>query len=169
MRRLRFVLLAAVCTLAGACLWLFVLVGTKHPEPADAIVVLAGNPGRLDTGLRLVREGAAPTLAVSLEEHPDPRAITACRQRHAVCFHASPYSTRGEARAVARLARTHGWHRIVIVSSRFHLRRAELLFERCTDASVQVVPARTTLWDYVKNVPLELGKLLVQVTAERAC
>ena len=48
-----------------------------------------------------------------------------------VCFTAVPFSTRGEAETVARLARARGWHSVVVVTSTFHITRAHMLFRRC--------------------------------------
>jgi uncharacterized SAM-binding protein YcdF (DUF218 family) len=89
--------------------------------------------------------------------------------RAVICFHAKPESTVGEARTFAQLARKRGWHSAVIVSSRFHLRRARLLFARCTDAKLQVTSAKTTWSEYARNIPLEIGKLLDQLTLNRDC
>jgi uncharacterized SAM-binding protein YcdF (DUF218 family) len=75
----------------------------------------------------------------------------------------------GEARTFAQLAKQRGWDSAVIVSSRFHLRRAKLLFARCTDAKLQVASSRTTWSEYLRNVPLEVGKFLDQVTINRGC
>ena len=166
---LRLVPWAVLVALVALVLWLFFFVGTSHPQQADAVVVLAGNAGRVTTGMRLQREGIAPVLALSVDEGTLVRRDATCRRAHVLCFHASPFSTRGEAETFSRIARRHGWRRIVIVSSRFHLRRAHMLFGRCTDASLQVVPSHTSLWQYLTNIPLELGKLLVQVTVVRGC
>jgi len=165
-RLLPYAVLAAVIALL---LWLFLFVGTSHPHHADAIVVLAGNPGRVTTGERLHAEGVAPVLAISVDEATKIRADPMCRARRVLCFHASPFSTRGEAETFSRIARRHGWSSIIIVSSRFHLRRAHMLFRRCTNAALQIVPSKTGFWQFLANIPLELGKLLVQLTVIRSC
>jgi hypothetical protein len=169
LRRILLALLVLLAALAGAGLWLFYFVGTDPPFPADVIVVLAGNPGRPATGVRLQLEGVAPDLALSVVPPLQTKIARLCKRRATTCFHAKPESTEGEARTFARLARKRGWDRVVIVSSRFHLRRARMLFGRCTDAKLEVASARTTLWEYVKNVPLEAGKFVVQVTVDRGC
>src|SRR5262249_43746747 len=142
---------------------------TSHPKHADAIVVLAGNSGRVTTGERLHGEGIAPVLALSVDKTTNAKSNPLCRTPRVLCFHASPFSTRGEAETFSRIARRHGWHSIVIVSSRFHLRRARMLFDRCTNASLQVVPSKTGFWQFLTNIPLELGKLVVQLTFVRGC
>ena len=165
-RALVAILLAAF---VAATLWLFVLVPSAHPRHADAIVVLAGDRDRLDTGLRLLHDGVAPELLLSRDPAPWHRADVVCVHKEVVCFHARPYSTQGEAETTTRLARTHRWHRIVIVTSRYHLRRARMLFHRCLHFTPSIVGAPTTVWDYVQNIPKEWAKLVYQVTLDRGC
>jgi len=86
-----------------------------------------------------------------------------------VCFEARPYNTRGEARGVARLAREHGWTRIVVVSSTFHLTRVKLLFQRCYSGRLWLVGAPLSWWRLPQEWGSETGKLAVQLTVERGC
>src|SRR5262249_12249590 len=105
-RRLVLLRLAPYAVLAGLVallLWLFVCVGTSHPKHADAIVVLAGNPGRVTTGERLHAEGVAPVLALSVDEMTNVKTTPMCRASRVFCFHASPFSTRGEAETFSRI------------------------------------------------------------------
>ena len=103
------------------------------------MVVLAGGNGeRLDRGLELVREGVAPTLAVSFG--PD-RLCDSTQPFTVVCFTPSPDNTRGEAEAIGRLAQEHGWTDVVLVTSTSHVTRARLLVERCYSGQLQVAPA----------------------------
>ena len=158
-----------VAALAAATLLLFVLVRSDSPRHADVIVVLSGDRARLATGLRLFRAHVAPTLLISRDDRPWRDADLLCLRRGVRCFHAHPYSTEGEAETVERLGRRRRWRRIVVVTSRYHLRRARMLFERCTQRRPQVVAARTTFLDYVEVVPWEWGKLLYQLTVDRSC
>jgi hypothetical protein len=151
----------------AASLYLFVFVPSPHLKHADAIVVLSSNRQRYDLGLRLYRERVAPTLVLSLPAFPAVEGNN-CPAR-ALCFHAHPYSTRGEAETVGKLARTHGWHTIVVVTSRYHVRRAYMLFHRCTSAKLVFVPARAPFYAYLLNIPLEWAKSAVQLTAQRRC
>ena len=153
--------------LVVATLYLFVFVPSAHPKHADAIVVLSSARPRYDLGLELYRRRIAPALVLSLPAF-EARGGNACPD-YADCFHAHPYSTRGEARTVARLVRAHGWHTIVVVTSRYHVRRARMLFGRCTSARLQFVGADASLYSYVRNVPLEWAKLAYQLTRQRAC
>jgi uncharacterized SAM-binding protein YcdF (DUF218 family) len=141
---------------------------------ADAVVVLSGvRKARLAKGLELVRKGVAPTLVIS-----DGRASGWTQANRlcdggaafsVVCFRPRPYSTHGEATDVARLARARGWRSIVVVTSRYHVTRAKLLFRRCLDEPVAGVAAKTSLGAMALNVPYEWGKLVWQLTLERDC
>jgi uncharacterized SAM-binding protein YcdF (DUF218 family) len=165
---LKFVL-AALAVFIALTLYLFVLVRSDDPKHADAIVVLSGDRKRLATGVRLFTNGVAPTLVISRDGRPWQEADALCAGRNVVCFQANPYSTEGEAQEVGRLERKRGWKRIVVVTSRYHLRRARMLFERCTGRRPQVVAAKTTAWNYVVDVPWEWGKLIYQLTFDRSC
>jgi len=176
-------LLAVVAVLVGA--WLvtvaFLFIWPRADAPparADAVVVLSGGLNeRLDPALALVRRGVAPVLAIS-SAFRDPRWTKAhrlCRGEEGptrfrvLCFEASPYSTRGEARSVARLARQHGWTRIVVVTSTYHVTRARMLFQRCYHGRLWVVGTGSTWWRLPEEWASETGKLLVQATVERGC
>lgn len=156
-------------------IYLFAAPSLDRPTHADAVIVLAGDrTPRLERGLALMRAGVARTLVISDGHDPRwPAANRLCDRGgggfRVVCFRPAPYSTRGEARGFARLARENGWHSVVIATSTFHVTRARMLFRRCFDGRVQGVGAhaslRRSLFDYVS----EVSKLLVQLTAERGC
>ena len=141
--RRRTVAIAAALAVAAlvvvANLRLFVWPAVDTVERADAVVVLGGGDGeRLDRGLALVREGVASTLALSFG--PD-QLCNVPQSFDVVCFTPTPENTRGEAMAVGQLARTHGWQRVVLVTSTPHVTRARLLVERCFAGDLEVAPA----------------------------
>jgi uncharacterized SAM-binding protein YcdF (DUF218 family) len=174
-RRLGFLAALAAAALLAASAALFVWPREDDPAGADAVVVLAGaRDSRLAKGLELIRDGAAQTLVIS-----DGRArgwqignrlcdgeATGFR---VVCFRPEPYSTRGEAEDVARLAQARGWRSLVVVTSRYHVTRARMLFRRCTDAAVKGVAADTSAGATAVNLPVEWGKLAYQLTVQRGC
>jgi uncharacterized SAM-binding protein YcdF (DUF218 family) len=166
-------LLAALYAVGGA---LFLAREDDRVQQADAVVVLAGSTTRLPVALRLVRDGVAPVLVVS--EDPtgrDPARSRLCREGledagvELVCRRAEPFSTRGEARLVGRLAEERGWRRLAVVSSRYHLFRAERIVDRCTDATVAMRGAGESVVRNVVAVPLEWAKLALAETLRRGC
>jgi uncharacterized SAM-binding protein YcdF (DUF218 family) len=172
------VLLAVVAVWVVACLVFFTWSPWESgaPKRADAVVVLSGGRERLPPALALIRDGVARTLAISTvsRTRPWPLGRRLCRARRygratVLCFDAQPYSTRGEAEAVERLARQHQWSRVVVVTSRFHVTRAHMLFRRCYDGALWTVGVPYTWWKLPREWVSETGKLLYQLTVQRSC
>jgi uncharacterized SAM-binding protein YcdF (DUF218 family) len=140
---------------------------------ADAVVVLAGDHLRLGKALELMTRRVAPTLVISDGLAPGwHRANRLCRGRAAfrvVCFRASPYSTRGEAEAVARMAAARGWRSVVVVTSTYHVTRARLLFRRCVDGRVSVTGSTYQRSLIPLEAVLEPVKLLYALVVARRC
>src|SRR5205823_9134993 len=148
LRRLMLIAAGLVSAWVVACLILFVWPPAESSAPAhaDAVVVLSGSKQRLPPALALIRRGVAPVLALSTVQRTKhwPQAERLCADhRYAgarvLCFTAVPFSTRGEARTVVRLARGRGWSSVVVVTSTFHVTRAHMLFRRCFRGPLAVV------------------------------
>jgi uncharacterized SAM-binding protein YcdF (DUF218 family) len=178
LRRLAALLGALVAAWLVACAVLFVWPPAESGAPAhaDAVVVLSGSKTRLPPAEALIRRGVAPVLALSSVARASnwPSARKLCRAgRYAgarvLCFPATPFSTRGEAETVTRLAKENGWHSIVVVSSTFHLTRAKLLFRRCYAGRLSFVGAPTAWWELPQEWASETAKLAVQLIFERGC
>src|SRR6478752_6748364 len=91
---------------------LFLWPRQDSPSHADAVIVLAGGKvPRLEKALDLMRRHVAPVLVISDGRDPHwPQANRLCDGQAAfevLCFRAQPYSTRGEAETVARMAAGH--------------------------------------------------------------
>jgi hypothetical protein len=180
LRRLELAALTLVIAWLVACLVLFVWPPAESSPPAhaDAVVVLSGGQNhRLDPALVLMRRHIAPVLAIS-GAFLDPKwkkAHRLCRgeegptRYRVLCFSPQPYSTRGEARAIARLAQAHGWRRVVVVTSTFHVTRASLLIRRCYHGKLWLVGAHSPFWGLPGEWVSETGKLFVQLLFERGC
>jgi len=115
-------------------------LSVDNPQKSDAIVVLAGETGaRPARALELLREGMAPRLFLDAEagEQVYDHQLTDLAQKYAqtlpeanaiaVCPIVGR-STAAETADVARCLRPLGAHRIVIVTSEFHTRRALTIF-----------------------------------------
>ncbi len=180
LRRLLVGLAGLVAAWLVAVVFLFAwpISSSRPPAHADAVVVLSGGlNSRLNPAIALVQRGVAPVLAVS-GAFLDPKWKKAQRlcdggygptRFRVVCFEPVPYSTRGEARTVARLARQHGWSRIVVVTSTYHVTRARMLFRRCYHGRLWLVGTSSPWWQLPKEWASETAKLLVQLTVERSC
>lgn len=115
---------------------LFVNARADELQRVDAILVLGGeHDGREDYALNLARSGWAPTVVMSNPyDAGDPVMTRVCRpvpDVEVICARPDPLTTRGEAMMMRRLADASGWSRIMVVSWRFHLPRARLIFRQC--------------------------------------
>ena len=110
------------------------------PEKSDAIVVLAGDTKvRPVRGLVLLRQGMAPRLFLDAETRDviyDQPLVEIVQKyvnslgeanRVSVCP-ITGYSTIAEADDVSRCLQSLGPHRVLIVTSEFHTRRALMIF-----------------------------------------
>ena len=170
-RPLLLLSLIALAALVVTSVRLFILYDDDPVAKADAVMVLAGEKRRLPFALALVERGVAPVLVIS--DGLDPRWTQAnrlCRfgdPARFVCLRPEPYSTRGEARLAARLARERGWESLIVVSSRFHLFRARRLFERCFDGRLDFVGSPNPGLRLPLAIGLEWSKLAVATIGRR--
>ncbi|MGH3556127.1 YdcF family protein [Mycobacterium sp.] len=130
----------------------------------DAVVVLGGeHDGRESYGLTLARQGLASTVVLS-DPYPsaDPLMRQICSRHHdaveVICARPDPVTTRGEAMMTRRLAKERNWKKILVVSWRYHLPRARLVFSQCLSTmgvsiAAKAVPRHYTLplwyWQYI--------------------
>jgi hypothetical protein len=133
--RLLIVFLILVALASQAARFLVV----DKPEKSDAIVVLAGETNvRPARALELLRQGVAPH--VFLDVHGDliyDRQLTEIAQKYveglgeadrvSVCPIVG-LSTNAETHDVSRCLQSIGAHRVLIVTSEFHTRRALMIF-----------------------------------------
>ena len=128
------------------------LVEGESPSRADLVVVLAGDPYRILKAAELVKEGYAPKVLVSGAAgfyglHESDLAIPFAVKRGfpASCFISFPHeahSTEEEARAIWPELRKRNVHRVLVVTSDYHTRRAlHVLRARWPDIDVRVVAA----------------------------
>jgi uncharacterized SAM-binding protein YcdF (DUF218 family) len=171
------VLLVGLWLVAVALLFVWPPADSAPPARADAVVVLSGGgDGRLDPALKLVDRGIAPVLAISSAFRTPKwhKAQRLCRGDYRtrfriVCFQAEPYSTRGEAETVSRLARRYGWNRLVVVTSTYHVTRARMLFRRCYRGALWTVGTSAPWWELPEEWASETVKLTVQALFESRC
>ena len=147
-----------VLILATSRLWLALLGGflvkADAPAPADAIVVLAGDPSgnRITTAGDLVRRGLAPQALVSGPDgiygfHESELAIQFA-MRHGypesyfVALPNDSRSTVSEADVVIAELHRRKAHRVDIVTSNYHTRRAGNIYRsKAKDLEIHMVSA----------------------------
>lgn len=126
-------------------------------DKADALIVLSDDNFYADRSTRaaeLFREGKAP-LIVASGRRLRPSAGIAELMEHDLVERGVPRdkilrfthdadSTREEAEALVKLAKTRKWHRTIVVTSNYHTRRARYIFNRVfpQDIEVRVASAR---------------------------
>lgn len=145
-RLLLLSLVAGLVWLAGA-FRLFVAVPDEVPLPSDAVVVLGGaSAERLPVAVRLKEAQGVPILVVSHTGTPGNSTADALCERQGrdpsdqvMCLSLDRRDTRGEARAIGRLAGSEGWTTVTVVTSRYHMMRAGTLVRQCTTAQVGLV------------------------------
>lgn len=173
-----FLMLVGLWLVTVALLFVWPSADESPPAHADAVVVLSGGGNsRLDPALELVERGVAPILAIS-SAFRDPRWTKAHRlcngqdgrlRFRVICFQAVPYSTRGEAETVTRIAKHDHWSRIVVVTSTYHVTRARMLFRRCFHGRLWTVGTSSTWYWRPVEWASETAKLFVQTFYERGC
>ena len=129
------------------------------PQPADAIVVFAGGVGesgqagggaqeRVARAIELYRAGMAPRMILSsgyvftLREAEVMKAIAVGNgvPDDAVLLERAAANTRENVANSARILNEHGWKRILLVTSPYHMRRATLTWRKLAP-DIQVTPS----------------------------
>ena len=160
-----------------------------EPQPSDAIVVLAGETNlRPARALELLRQGVAARafLDVEAQEMVYDQRLTDIAQKYVNGFGESSrvsvcpivsLSTFAEVDDVSRCLRSMDAHRVLIVTSDFHTRRASMIFRhRLTQYQISVAAARNprvfgeawwTTREWAKNTFDEWSKILWFEVADR--
>jgi uncharacterized SAM-binding protein YcdF (DUF218 family) len=142
------------------------------PQRADVIVQLGGPGNRRFVALGLARQGRAPLVAISV---PVDEVNTRWCHRgrlgdvSVVCFHAEPFTTRGEARAVAEMAEQHRWRSVILVTTPDQALRATLRVGRCFDGKIFVATARLPWYRWPAQIVYQSGATVKAYTVETSC
>jgi hypothetical protein len=150
--RLFIVLVVIMVALASQAARFLVV---DEPEKSDAIVVLAGETNvRPARALELLRRGVAPRVFLDAEKRDliyDQQLVEIAQKyvnglgeggRVSVCPIVG-YSTNAETEDVSRCLQSLDAHRLLIVTSEFHTRRALLIFRhRLPQYQINVAAAR---------------------------
>jgi uncharacterized SAM-binding protein YcdF (DUF218 family) len=121
------------------------------PENSDAIVVLSGDnfdAVRASRASSLFRSGLAPRVVATGRSLRSYASTTDLMKRDLV-DHGVPAAaitplnhraedTRDEALVVSELVASHGWKKILLVTSNYHTRRSEYIYERSLPPGTQL-------------------------------
>ena len=170
-KRILFVVLLVVIVFLVSTARLFVWPPSDPPSHVDAIVALGGDPGqrRMKSALELAKAGYAPVVVISLGGDPKVRCPPTPKGIDVICFRPDPVNTRGEAEFVARLAAQRHWRRIIVIPDRTQTTRARLLFKRCTQITIEMVPVQEDLSQLFAGVAYEWGALIKAMILNRSC
>lgn len=171
---------------AGALLLLlyalgFALFGVTLGEPAgatetDSVVVLTGGPGRIERGIDVMRQGGAKRMLVAGADPSVTRADlrrrlgarSASVLRCCVDLGSESVDTRSNAEEAGRWLERKGYRSLRLITSDWHMRRAEYEFRRHLGDDFSVItdgvptrPRLTTLFgEYNKYLLRRLAVLL---------
>ncbi len=159
------------------------------PEAADAIVVLAGGVGesgqagggyqeRVKMAVELYQSGFAPRMvfesgyvfAFREAEIMRDLALSLDVPESAIILETTGANTYEQVARVHAVLREHGWRRILLVSSPYHMRRAVLVWRKQAP-EVQVVPTpvpRSQFYAHDRGASLEQLRGLAQEVAALA-
>ena len=182
LRRLGLLALVVLLLWLGGFIWFLRAVQEAAADAgtADAIVVLTGGTERVETGFRLLEEGAAPRLFIS-GVHPDSRladlargaGVDPAKLAGRVGLGHAAASTRGNAIEIAAWAKQRDVTSIRLVTAGYHMPRARRELRRAMPGlQVQahpVTPARLraegAFWQ-PRNWGLLLGEYMKFLGAE---
>lgn len=125
---------------------------TATTERADAIVVLTGGKGRAEEGLSLLRQGRADLLILSgVNEDADAGSIffysrLVEKEHGKIVLDKRSRSTYENAAVVSGLIRERGIKSIVLITSGYHMKRADFIFRHVTAPDV-------VIYNYVASTP----------------
>jgi uncharacterized SAM-binding protein YcdF (DUF218 family) len=117
----------------------------QHTQKADAIVVLAGGKGRVEEGVRLFRESRAEYL-VFVGVDPSVRKSDLYRPKHGdppadnVILEKSSRNTLENSIFGRDVIVRSGIHSILLLTSRYHLKRASILFRHSLPKEITIIP-----------------------------
>lgn len=166
------VLVATVLVLfIAATARLFVWPPSNAPARVDAIVALGGDPGQLRAAkaISLAEAGYAPVVLVSLGGYPPAPCPKARRGIRVVCFRANPLNTRGEVEFATAEAARHHWTSMLMVPERDQATRARMLFRRCSDMRLVVVPVTAKGTSLAYDLAYEWASLAKAFVVQTSC
>jgi uncharacterized SAM-binding protein YcdF (DUF218 family) len=110
-------------------MWNYLIVN-EEPKPADLIIVLIGDKGRLEEGVRLYQLGYANKIlftAVGAQRMASQAQSLGVTEDH-ILLEEKAWTTFGEAKYSSNIMRDQGFKSAIVVTSPYHTRRASIIF-----------------------------------------
>jgi len=127
------------------------LDGTGNCQKADAIVVISGGDtvGRTEEGVKLFKNGWADNLVLSGAAQDKTGLSNAAAMKveaiadgvppDAILIDENSETTAQNAQDTTSIFQTRGFHTVILVTSGYHQRRADLEFEKNAGSSVKIL------------------------------
>lgn len=155
---LRFVVVLLALLLGWVVTGYFVIVqpSLQRATHVGAIVVLGPSLNdRLAEAVDIAHRYEISDLAISVGDTPGQITGGYCAEPppgiKVTCFVPTPYTTRGEAREIGRLAAEHSWSSVIVIAPKPQVSRARYLVKRCYHGSVEMLasPDRFSFSEWV--------------------
>jgi uncharacterized SAM-binding protein YcdF (DUF218 family) len=166
----RFLFLIALVWLIGFAWFALALPRSHGRERTDAVVVLTGGEGRIGRGLKVLNLRWSRALLVSgvdrevkpkefAAEYKVPASVMKC----CVTLGFQAVDTRSNAREAALWIARRKYRTVRLVTSDWHMRRAEFEFERRLPSGVRVIRDAVPTHPSLRILFLEYNKLLARL------
>lgn len=170
---IRLIAAALLAWILGFAAFALFLPRPTGDEKTDAIVVPTGGVGRIDRGLEQLRRGNAGAMLVTgvgrevkpkefaAEYKVSPKLMACC-----ITLGFSATNTKGNATEAAQWVRRHHFNSLRLVTTDWHMRRAEF------ELKAALPPGVTVIDDAVRSKPsprilfLEYNKLLASFVSQ---
>lgn len=168
----RLIAAIVLAWIAGFAAFVLFLPRPAGDERTDAIVVPTGAVGRIDRGLAQLERGTARAMLVTgvgrpvkpgefAAEYKVPSRLMAC----CVTLGFSALNTKGNAEETAEWMRRHRFGSLRLVTTDWHMRRAELELKSALPPGIRVIPDAVRSKPSLRILFLEYNKLLASVVA----
>lgn len=136
-------------------------VDAYDAREVDAVFIL-GPPtaARIAAGERIAQDAGGVPVYLSVWSG------VVCKPKF-VCVHAEPWTTAGEAAALAAAVRDDGLRHPLVVTSTVHVMRARYIIDRCVPGKPPVIGVRHSRpwWDVLRQPVYQWGAMVKAVVA----
>lgn len=111
--------------------WNFLVVN-ERPHPADVIIVLSGDTGRIEQGVMLYQDGYASKIIIAgdASRELERQALYLGVPERNILVDVNSTTTFGNAYYSAQIMRDQGFKSAIVVTSAYHTRRSTIIFSQ---------------------------------------